>query len=484
MRRTQLLCLLALLVPSISLSSAYDEATWSPEAVQADFESLYRTLRESHFDLYANRSKPAYEALYKTTRDGFQQPMPLTDIQSAFQRFVAFGNVAHARIDPPVAAWEKFRQAGGKAFPLFLRVCNERVFVQETLGEAGVTPGQEVLSIDGVPALKWLGRLRKHVSADSDYLAFTVMENSLPLLVWLEFGELASVALEVSVEGAAVTTLEVPTLSRADLEEIDNPSSQRFTLDWNRREARFVAEQVAYLRPGPFYDNRPEAAHPWDPTDFQSFIDDAFTQFNQAGATQLLIDLRNNPGGSNGFSDHLLAWFADRPFRFSDRFEIRVSEAAVAANRERLSQQARGADAISRRLDDVYANHRIGSVVEFPVNWIEPRPGARFRGRVYILVNRHTYSNAVSVAAIAQDYGFGEVLGETTADLVNTYGGMEHFSLPITGIRVGFPKARILRPNGNEDADVVVPDFEISVDIAPSHDAMLEQAMAILAAHS
>jgi len=50
---------------------------------------------------------------------------------------------------------------------------------------------------------------------------------------------------------------------------------------------------------------------------------------------------------------------------------------------------------------------------------------------------------------VQQDFGFGTVLAEETADLASTYRALEKFTLPGTGIEVGFPKARILRPSGD-----------------------------------
>lgn len=59
------------------------------------------------------------------------------------------------------------------------------------------------------------------------------------------------------------------------------------------------------------------------------------------------IDLRDNPGGDNSFSDGMLAWIAGRPFRFSPGFEIRVSEATVASNQARLDSLPAGAGGAS-----------------------------------------------------------------------------------------------------------------------------------------
>ena len=100
---------------------------------------------------------------------------------------------------------------------------------------------------------------------------------------------------------------------------------------------------------------------------------------------------------------------------------------------------------------------------------------------MYLLINRHSYSNTVLVAAIAQDYGFGRILGEETADLASTHGALEKFTLPVTGIEVSYPKARILRPSGDPQARGVVPDVAIPTPlVAGERDAVLEQALKVI----
>src|SRR6056297_752694 len=479
MPRFIFICLLLIL--PLSATSANEPAeTWPPDAIRAEFDVLYETLRESHYDMYANRSRAAYDALFSRMRAGFDTPLTRSQIRQHFQRFVAYGDVAHAKIDPPMAAWEQFRANGGKAFPLFFRVLDGRVFIDDFMGDLDVRVGDEVLAVGGTPALEWLAPMRAHLSADNDYLAYTMMENRLPILVWQEWGEVASFPLILRRGIDGPFEIEVPALTRSQFQEAPDDHPARFALDWNAREARMLTDTIAYLRPGPFYDNRPEAEHPWNPAAFHAFVDGAFESFIENGAEQLLIDLRNNPGGSNSFSDHLVAWFAKEPFRFSEKFEIMVSEAAIVSNRERLDTQDGGTDTVSNQLAAAYKGRSPGEIVDFPIELIRPRDGQRFGGKVFMLINRHSYSNAVSVAAIGQDYGFATILGEPTADLANTYGAMEHFTLPETGIRVGFPKARILRPSRDADADQVEPDIAIEALIAPDEDVMLQRAVEVI----
>ena len=117
---------------------------------------------------------------------------------------------------------------------------------------------------------------------------------------------------------------------------------------------------------------------------------------------------------------------------------------------------------------------------EFDLPQAHPREGRRFSGKVYLLINRHSYSNTANVAALAQDLKFATILGEETSDLATTYGAMEQFALPRTGIAVGFPKAYIVRISGDATPRGVVPDIAIATPLPePADDVVLKKAVAI-----
>lgn len=462
---------------------ALASATLAPQAVREDFAALYSGSQASHYDLYARRPRESYEALFQQMQTAIDARLPELEVWRRFQRFVAYGNVAHARIDPPAGAWEAFRQRGGKAFPLFLRMVDGKAFVSDDYSAVpGIDAGDEVVALQGQPVMEWLAPMRALVSADNDYLAYAQLETQLPMLAWLAGKTPSSFDVVLRKPDGRRAELTLPARDRAGFESAAANHKKVFELDWNERQARVLDSGIAYLRPGPFYDNRPEATDPWDATAFQQFLDQSFDQFIEQGAQRLLIDLRDNPGGDNSFSDHMIAWFADRPFRFSESFDIKISAAATAANRKRVDAQSGGADSTSVKLAAAYAGKRPGEHIEFPIPLVLPHAGKRFTGDVYVLINRHSYSNTVLVAAIVQDFGFGKVLGEETADLASTYGALEKFTLPNTGLEVSFPKARILRPSGSAAARGVVPDIAVPTPLVTGkQDVVLQQALAIAA---
>ncbi len=453
---------------------------FAPEMVRADLDELYSSLEAAHVDLFARTPRAEQERVLAQLRSGVDRPMSAAEVHVVFQRFVAAGKIAHARVDFPIEEWERYRAVGGSAVPLALRVDGERVSVLHVVGADDIEIGDVVVAVDELEVFAWLGRLRAHVSADNDLLAYTQLEHRLPLLTWVEFGEIDGVWLEVERQGQR-RRVRVPAITREVYAERVATVPPGFELDPNLREARMIEPAIAYLRPGPFYDNRPDAANPWDPSAFVAFVDRAFEEFLEAEAPSLIVDLRSNPGGDNSFSDPLVAWIATEPFRFASSFRVKSSEAARRSNARRLAQGAADDDSIGARFERSYAATPVGELFDFEIAVVPPRPGRRFEGKVFMLVDRHSYSNAVTVAALAQDYGFATILGEETADLASTHGAMETFTLPRTGVEVGFPKALIVRPSGDTTARGVVPDVAIAAPVGRvDSDVVLARAIEIV----
>lgn len=461
-------------------STAAADPEFSAKVVRADFKELYAGLRAAHYDLYARRPKAEYDALYAEMRKGFNHPLPLSKVQTAFQRFAAYGRVAHARIDEAGSAYETFRAGGGKAMALQIRVVDGKSFIVRNLsGNTAIGAGDELLSVDGAPMPALLAELGQHVAADNPYMLNTLMEMYFPALLWQLRGAREGFDVVIRKAGGEQKTERVLARSRDEAEAFGKQQPAGLELDWNRREARMLEGGVAYLRPGPFYNSDEGATDPWDNTAFVRFIDTSFKSFNEAGAKSLLIDLRDNPGGDNSFSDVMLAWFASKPFRFCSDFRIKVSAAATASNAKRLPQAPAGT--MSHLLAAAYAKHANGDKFSFPLPLAQPRDGEHFDGKVFMLINRHSYSNTANVAALAQDYGFARIIGEETSDLATTYGAMEQFELSRTGITVGFPKAHIIRISGDLQARGVIPDIAIAAPIVQSaDDPVLQRALRML----
>jgi C-terminal processing protease CtpA/Prc len=460
------------------LAAAGESESIPVAALKEDFQALYAGLADAHYDLYAHRPKAEYDALFEQMLAELDAPLTRYQASNLFQQFAAYGKVAHARIDYDRTPYEEYRAAGGKVFPLYLRIVEGRSYVQDNFsGNQVLEAGSEILAINGEPMADWLERTARYVSADTPYIAHSLLEFLFPMYLWQEAGPIEVFDVEVRDASGDVVAVHIAARSRDEMQQYMDAADKSFSLDSTAREARMLGDGIAYLYPGPFY-NAENLESPWDNTAFVRFIDESFQAFLDADATILLIDLRQNPGGNSSFSDPMVAWFATEPFRFASSFRVRSSEHARASNQARLDNNPGQTSGASVFFAEQYANVPYGETFEYPIPAVTPRPGPRFESEIYVLIDRHSYSNAVTVAALVQDYGFGTILGEKTSDMATTYGAMETFRLPNTELVVGFPKAHIVRPSGVLESDGVTPDIAIVSPIVPArHDAVLAAAL-------
>lgn len=454
---------------------------YSQSQVQSDFQALYSGLKSAHINLYAHRSKHEYDAFYEDIFSGLNKPLSHLDVQKTFQRFTAYGNVGHARIDFPNSIYTAYRDNGGKSFPVYLSFLEGRAFISEAYSDdERLKPGMEVLSVNGLDIDEFLLSLEQHISADTRYMAHSILAFTLPQYIWLEYGEVENFDLKLQTPEGDILELRIASLAHADVKIAQENKPESFSLSSHARVSSILDNKIAYLRPGPFYNfEAPDDL--WNTESFSLFVDEAFESYMDAGTQKLIIDLRLNPGGDNSFSDLIIAWFANEPFRFSSKFIVKSSPEAKAANQQRLQNNPKAVEGVSGQYAKEYERIAFGDNFIFEIPNALPRKDQRFKGDVFVLIDRNSYSNAVNTAAIIQDYGMGTILGEKTSDMATTYGAMETFTLPETGISVGFPKAHIIRPSGQMKVDGVTPDIHLTSSIIPTQeDEVLQQALEII----
>ncbi|MGF1633697.1 MAG: S41 family peptidase, partial [Phycisphaerae bacterium] len=147
----------------------------------------------------------------------------------------------------------------------------------------------------------------------------------------------------------------------------------RLALDPSQRAARMLDDGVAYLYPGAFY-NVDGGDNPWDADVFLAFLDQAFDGFLDADATTLVIDLRDNPGGSGAMAGGLSGFL--------------VGE--------------RG--------------QKLGTIVfrDTPMQLIVAPRATIYRGPVAVLVNGSSMSTSEIMAGGLQDLGRARIFGTPT----------------------------------------------------------------------
>jgi hypothetical protein len=358
------------------------ERKFTPAELRADFTAMYNGLQSAAFDLFAFTPKAALDRAFREFLAEFDKPLTLFQAQVRFEEFAALVRMGHARVDFPFAVWKQHLENGGKAFPVNIRVMDGKTVVaQNHSGIEAIARGDEIIQMNGSKMAQWLKRTTRHVSAETPYMAHSLMEYDFPMYLWVESGEPRAFNLLLRNAECKTRKVRLPGRTGAEMKAFAAAQPPALSLEKPMREAKILADNVGYLRPGPFYNAEAKTgAEQWDVSSFRNFIDDAFTKFNVAQVERLIIDLRGNPGGDNLFSDVMVAWFAEKPFRFYSDFKVRVSPESIQANADRLQNDAAAAGPVSRQYAELYARAKPGEIVEFDMPLVQPRQDTRFQG--------------------------------------------------------------------------------------------------------
>jgi C-terminal processing protease CtpA/Prc len=169
------------------------------------------------------------------------------------------------------------------------------------------------------------------------------------------------------------------------------------------------------------------------------FTHDAFARLHAARTKTLVIDLRDNGGGNDDeWVEGLMPYIAGKPFRIASNYRKRAV----------VSDPARGEVA--------------GSVVDGRIgDWFPPDPKnpLRFHGKVYVLVGPGTFSSAVTLASVVQDFGFGRVVGPRDCVRAGVSGGARRTTLTHSGLIVVAPRFVLTRPSGAREPALFTPDL-------------------------
>lgn len=445
---------LLIILTCLSTFAQDTPSKFSRTAVLADLEFLYQSLQEAHYDLYAYTPKQRMDAVYDSIKGSIQKDsMNLLEVTNVLQPLTSAVNNGHTAIEFPIPLYISYAYGGGTVFPLEVAMEKGKALVRKNWSvNDSISPGMELLSINGVAIDDVLAKIYLHISAERRYLKQAKLELfTLPRYYWQVFGEVDHFEVEVRSNGSTTK------VHLAAVKALDDYEMKRDDIIDPSRKLQYL-EDVAWLKPGNFSGDEPQ---------YQRFIDSAFTDIREKNTQKLIIDIRNNSGGDNSFSDYLVSYLAREPFRWYGDFSLKTSNFLKA----HIRKEKDTANAFWRSALD----HENGAVYTYDFEPYQPQPEEnRFHGEVYLLINRQSHSQAAVTAAQIQDYELATLVGEETGDFPSLYASIYAYQLPKTGILVNVSKGRIIRVNGSTKKEGVIPDILIKDHLLDEEDEILQ----------
>lgn len=201
-----------------------------------------------------------------------------------------------------------------------------------------------------------------------------------------------------------------------------------------------------------------------DKNDFKKEIEFVFNQIQQDSLTNLIIDIRNNPGGNSELADILTSYVYEKPYKTNSKILIKRSNQYYRYLRGYFSWWFKPFLRFIKQIED-YKNTSIGETYEdVKGNKNTIRAEYRFEGKKYLLINSNTFSTALGFATVFKDYNIGEIIGEPTKSEVNEFGDIYPFDLSNSSLWVWCSAKRYIRPSGDITEGGLQPDIFVKDD--------------------
>lgn len=420
--------------------------------LREDVDAFYFGALERHPSLAEYADQDALKAAVADIKAGIDEPLTRLEFFRHVGKLTHKFGDGHSMLIWPYQEYDALKEAGTKPFPFAVHIdLEDQLLIKDSYsnGAGGeIAAGSRIVSIGGIPAGDLIQSMQRYVGGETEYLRKQFVAGRFPIYIWAVHG----------IAGDFEMTLETDTGVTAVA--VSNAQA------WQAGGAGAEANEDFYHRMLPGGTALLHVGHfDIDPDWFEDFTDEAFKAFRAAGATSLIIDVRENTGGNTDTAMYLARYVADKPFRMISRM------------REKLNRDNRG-----------FMGYKgaVGAIIDTEWDdWTDPMDEeTRFNGDTYVLISPITYSSGIVFASTLKDFGFATLVGQETGGNANQTAQGNLFNLPHSQLRAYITTRMLVRPSGSLAPGGVKPDHGTRAtqeSLKAGRDVEMEKALALVA---
>lgn len=406
---------------------------FTKEEIKSDFAQLTKIIETNVPAPFYNCSKAKYDSIKNSISLNIPDSASLKEVYRKFYPLVQIINDAHFSLHLP----EGYFSDSTSYFPFKVIIQGDKIFIKENLSvKTGIKRGSEIVRINSMPV--------------KDIIALIYACNHDPINEKLFFEKWNEAVFYKKL--AVLSDIKGPF-------NIELATGQSFTVDGVKEQVlkdklkakapsfKILGNKTGYLKIPSLAWDSPERRET-----FTRKIDSAFIFFQAGQIKDLIIDIRENMGGSSVLARYVLDYIYFKPYTLGQG-QVYIKNGAIKEN--------------------------ISTSLHTPV-----RRSTGFTGNTILLNDVLTYSSAHMMQVGFQYYKMGKTIGEISPEPLFITGEVSSVLLKKSNLKFYFASSNFMLPGFKKDERrYYIPDFTFMPNLAErlgKQDVILEKAQQII----
>lgn len=447
--------------------------------MKADLQ-VFRNIREkANSGFYRYRTPAQIDSIFNWASLQIQKPLSINEFHKIIMTLTDFEGSNHnnTRLPHPASMYVS-KETG--YFPFhFKKIANQMIVNYEG---AEIPLGSQILSINGISADSLRQRFSKYYTTDGYNETANdkaCIENSYGWIFPFEMGNFEKFDITYKTPYSdEVQKISLPSVNRqtSSSRYLNRHSAQLDSLthfDFQEKYSfKRISPQTALLNFRIFT----MASNAEDPEfgTFSNYLDSLFLSFKLNKIQNLIIDIRNNPGGNDPTYEKVFTYLTDHPFRENSEAYIIFNKLPYPNyykwNSTDKSNQKRELAELNDYLQTTFSVHNNGDNKFYQDQQFNPvyHPDSnRFSGNIYLLINEDVGSAASHFASLVRGHSNATIVGVETSG--GYYGHNGHFPveyvLPNSKITTRFSIVHVTQDAPNKTSQPIgrgiIPDHQV-----------------------
>tara|TARA_R110002126_G_C10490551_1_gene503851 strand:+ start:27969 stop:29426 length:1458 start_codon:yes stop_codon:yes gene_type:complete len=364
---------------------------------------LFSSLSEIHPNFYTYTSKEEFDSIIPAAFKDVTKPLKTIEYYRKIKPLYAKIGCLHTDISLN-EVWRNYAESASKLVPVSVFIDDDKnVFIVENLSDnPDLLVKSKILAINDKPIDDIVTTLLNAIPSDGYNQTLKLYLLNFRFAFWyrtmIEFNDKFNIKIKVD---DTIKTVEVKGVDKSSFPSFEEQEKV------NEKQLDFeVTNGNAFLKINSFSNS----AIKENGQNFKRYLKNVFKKLNQQNIKTLVIDVRNNTGGSDSNAVLLASYFFDEPFRYWDRIEVRekIANQISGINRLFYKKPVNTKDPKNR----IWLKAKLTK--EFDFYEVQKPAKNGFQGDVYILTNGLCMSSCGDFVAVLSHNKKAKTVGQET----------------------------------------------------------------------